>query len=53
MTALGGQDVKRTFSARGGFLTGLSRQKTHEADAEDFGDFVNVVRTFSCPDGGS
>jgi hypothetical protein len=38
MTALGGQDVKRTFSTRGGILTGLPAQKTHQAPGQNLSD---------------
>jgi hypothetical protein len=38
MTALGGQDVKRTIFAVGRYWTGLSRLETHEAKSQDIGN---------------
>ncbi len=36
MTALGGQEVERTFSGSGGVCTGLSVQNTLEARGQNF-----------------
>jgi hypothetical protein len=47
MTALGGQDVKRTFFAVGKEWTGLPRPETHEAQGQNFGDFDNSAGTTS------
>jgi hypothetical protein len=43
MTALGRQDVKRTFFAVGKEWTGLSRPDTHERYGQDACDFGHVV----------
>lgn len=37
MTALGGREVERTFSGKGGPSTGLSRQNTREPRGQDLG----------------
>jgi hypothetical protein len=43
MTALGGRDVKRIFSAVDANSAGLPGHKTHEACGKDFGDFGEVL----------
>ena len=42
MTALGGRDVKRTFSAVAEICTGLPCPKTHEGRSEQIGQFGNT-----------
>jgi hypothetical protein len=43
ITALVGQDVKRTFSAVGANFTGLPCQDTHEASGQQLGELRNAL----------
>jgi hypothetical protein len=47
MTALVGGEVQRTFSRHWRQLAGLSRQNTHEAGRQDFGDLVDSSSVLS------
>jgi hypothetical protein len=44
MTALGGQDVKRTFFVVWRDWTGLPRLNTHEPKSQNIGNFGDVIR---------